>query len=106
MDNEQKAFTLILHSGNARSIGHEALDLVKKNDFDGAKAKLAEAKKELLEAQTMHAQMLRDMANNKKVQIDLLLIHAEDHVCGSQSCVDMAEEVIAIYEKLYVFENK
>lgn len=29
MDNEQMAFTLILHSGNARSLTHEALAMLK-----------------------------------------------------------------------------
>lgn len=60
---------------------------------------MKEAKKELLEAQKLHAQMLRDMANSEEIKVDLLLIHAEDHVSGSQNCLDMAAEVIAIYER-------
>lgn len=99
MDNEQKAFQLILHSGNARSLAHEALELIKEDKTDEAKAKLNEAKTELVEAQKLHAQMLRAMANHEEVKVDLLLLHAEDHVCGSQSCLDMAIEVIAIYER-------
>lgn len=99
MDNEQKSFQLILHSENARSLAHEALQLIKEEKKEEANNKMKEAKKELLEAQKLHAQMLRDMANSEEIKVDLLLIHAEDHVSGSQNCLDMAAEVIAIYER-------
>ena len=99
MDNEQKSFQLILHSGNARRLAHEALQLIKEEKKEEANNKMKEAKKELLEAQKLHAQMLRDMANSEEIKVDLLLIHAEDHVSGSQNCLDMAAEVIAIYER-------
>ncbi len=99
MNNEQRSFQLILHSGNARSLAHEALQLIKESKKVEANKKMEEAKSELLEAQKLHAQMLRDMANSEEVKVDLLLIHAEDHVSGSQNCLDMATEVIAIYER-------
>lgn len=99
MNNEERSFQLILHSGNARSLAHEALALVKQNQKQATKDKLKEAKEELLLAQRLHAQMLRDMANDKDVKIDLLLIHAEDHVASSESCLDMAKEVVEIYER-------
>lgn len=34
MDNEQMAFTLILHSGNARSLTHEALAMLQDEDLE------------------------------------------------------------------------
>lgn len=100
MDNEQKSFQLILHSGNARSITFEALAIVKGNKVVEAKEKLKEAKAELLQAQKLHAEMLRDMANEEAVEINLLTIHAEDHVVSSDCMLAMAIEVVAIYERL------
>ena len=47
MDNEQKSFQLILHSGNARSLAHEALQLIKEEKKEEANNKMKEAKKEL-----------------------------------------------------------
>lgn len=99
MDNEQMAFTLILHSGNARSLTHEALAMLKTDQQTEAEDKLTEARKELVEAQKMHARFLRDMACGDSVPVDLLLVHAEDHVCSSQLCLEMAEEVAAMYRK-------
>lgn len=100
MDNEQKSFELILHSGNARSLAHEALELIKANQKAQAENKLKEAEDELIEAQKLHARFLRDMANHEEIKIDLLMVHAEDHVSGSQTCLEMAKEIIAIYERL------
>ncbi|WP_418766639.1 PTS lactose/cellobiose transporter subunit IIA [Longicatena caecimuris] len=100
MENEQKAFELILHSGNARSLAHEALELIKANEKEQAEKKLKEADTELIEAQKLHARFLRDMANNEEIKIDLLMVHAEDHVSGSQTCLEMAKEIVAIYERL------
>ena len=100
MDNEQKSFELILHSGNARSLAHEALELIKANQKEQAEIKLKEAEDELIEAQKLHARFLRDMANHEEIKIDLLMVHAEDHVSGSQTCLEMAKEIIAIYERL------
>lgn len=100
MENEQKAFELILHSGNARSLAHDALSLIKNKQREEANAKLDEAQKELIEAQKLHAQFLRSMANQEEIKMDLLMVHAEDHVSGSQSCLEMAKEIIAIYERI------
>lgn len=99
MNNEERSFQLILHSGNARSLAYEALAIVKEDKLQDAKKKLEEAKQELLLAQRLHAQMLRDMANQEEIKVDLLLIHAEDHVSGSDCCLAMAKEVVEIYER-------
>lgn len=99
MVKEQESFQLILHSGNARSLANEALGIVKEGNIQEANEKLDEAKKELLLAQKTHAQMLRELACEDNLVVDLLLIHAEDHVCGSQGMLDLAREVVEIYER-------
>lgn len=100
MSNEEKCFQLILHSGNARSLSQEALTIAKEEKIEAAKKRLEESKIELLEAQKLHAQMLRDMANAEEVKVDLLLIHAEDHVASSQCHLSLATEIIELYERL------
>lgn len=100
MNNEEKCFQLILHSGNARSLSQDALNTVKGGNIEAAKKLLEDSRIELLEAQKLHAQMLRDMANAEEVKVDLLLIHAEDHVSSSQSHLSLATEIIELYERL------
>lgn len=91
---------MILHSGNARSNAHEAIDKIKGKGFEDAKELLLTAKGELREAQKTHASLLREMASEKDVPINLLLIHAEDHVATSEIVLDMANELFDVYEIL------
>ena len=101
INTEQYSFQLILHSGNARSTAYEALGKVKAKAFEEGCSMLEEAKKELIEAQKQHAQLLRMMANDEQeIDINLLLIHAEDHIASSAVAVEMTGEIIDLYKKL------
>lgn len=101
LDTEQYSFQLILHSGNARSTAYEALQLEKNGEYESAQEKMKEAKTELIEAQKQHAQLLRIMASQEDiVEINLLLIHAEDHIASTAVAVELSEEIILLYERL------
>lgn len=100
MENmEMVSFQLILHSGNARSSSYEALDQVKQDHWEAGEKKIKEARAELIIAQKQHAQLLRKMANEEAVAMDLLLVHAEDHIASSQVVVELIDEMIQIYER-------
>ena len=101
MTSEQYAFQLILHSGNARSIAYEALEKAKEKQIKESLSMMEESKKELIEAQKIHAEMLRILANDEeKIKIDLLLMHAEDHIASSAVTVDLTKEIIYLYQKM------
>lgn len=101
LDTEQYSFQLILHSGNARSMSYEALQLCKHHQVDAGKALYQQAREELIEAQKMHAQLLRIMASQEEtLDINLLLIHAEDHITSSGVASELTGELIDIYERL------
>lgn len=99
IDLEVHSFQLILHSGNARSLAYEALSSVKKQEVMQGKDMMKNAHAELLVAQKQHAQLLRQMANDENHTVDLLLIHAEDHVASSQVVVELINEIIQMYER-------
>lgn len=99
-ENEIASFQLILHSGNARCNAKDALSLIKARQWSEGKIKFKEAKEELRIAQIEHAQLLRKFANKEEVNIDLLLMHAEDHISASQVSVEMIEEMIQLYERI------
>ena len=91
---------MILHSGNARTNAYEAIDCVKEKSFERANELLKNAKDELIISQKTHAELLRQMANAENVEMNLLLVHAEDHVSSSEMAVDMANELYMVYEIL------
>ena len=102
---EVASFQLILHSGNARSSAHEALSMIKQNLKPQGLEKLKEAKAELLIAQKEHAQLLRRYANAEEIQVDLLLVHAEDHIASTQVSVELIDEMIQMYERMERYEK-
>lgn len=97
--NEAISMKLILHSGNARSSSFEALALVKQDELILGNQKITEAKEELLLAQKIHAQLLRSYANEEEIKLDLLLMHAEDHIASTQVNVELIAEMIEMYER-------
>lgn len=99
VDNESVSMQLILHSGNARSSSMEALALIKHDEKALGCEKIKEAKEELLIAQKEHAKMLRAYAREEAINVDLLLMHAEDHIASTQVQVTLIDEMIQMYER-------
>lgn len=104
-DLEVSAFQLILHSGNARSSAYEALESIKHLRKQVGLDKMKEAKTELVIAQKEHAQLLRRFANEETIQVNLLLVHAEDHISSTQVCVELIGELIQMYERMEQYEK-
>lgn len=99
IETELDSMAIILHSGNAKSCAYEALSEVKKFKFDGFCVKYAEAKAELNLAHRAHAELLRKLSSeNKMNEVDLLLVHAEGHLSSTAFAVDMIGELGEIYE--------
>ena len=100
MENEEQgAFQLILHSGNARSLAYEALRTLKEGAKAEALSLYEEAKKELAETQKRHSEFLHKAANEEINNISLLLVHAEDHVSSSQVVVELVKEIMELHLK-------
>lgn len=99
MDIEQVAFSIILHAGNARSYYFEALKLAREGDFVNAQERVAEAKKELIEAHRMQTILLQQEAGGSKQKISLVLVHAQDHLMNTILAQDLIQEMILMYQK-------
>lgn len=96
--NELYLVQIISSSGNARSLCYEALQFFKSSKFDDGKAKYEEARTELIQAKKIHAELLRLYACSEFSNIDLLVIHAEDHMNSSQVIFEMVNEFLYIYQ--------
>lgn len=101
MKNEEEAvFQLILHAGNGRSSALEALAAVKEKDFELAKVKLKESSAELAKAHHIQTSLIQQEINGKKVELSLLMIHAQDHLMNAITVRELVSEIVAIHEKL------
>ena len=95
------AMGLIANGGNAKSLAFEAIRLAKKGDIEGAREKLKESDKSLLEAHNSQTNMLTKEAQGDHMHVTLLVVHSQDHLMNAITFRDLAGEMVELYEKLY-----
>lgn len=98
--NLEVVMGLIMHSGNAKSIGMEALQAAKKGNFETAAQKLEEAHEELVQAHQSQTGLLTLEASGEKFDVTLLLIHAQDHLMNTITYLDLVKELIDLHKKV------
>lgn len=94
MDREQVVFSIILHAGDARSHALEALRYAREQKFAEADESIAQAKQQLIAAHHIQTDLLQAEARGEKQEINLLLIHAQDHLMTAILAKDLIEEMI------------
>lgn len=92
------AMQIIANSGMSRSSSMEAIQLVKKGDFEGAISSLEEANKFYLEAHKIQTELIVKETNDEKISMNLLMVHAQDHLSMALLSKDFAKEIIEIYK--------
>ncbi|MBF0442789.1 MAG: PTS lactose/cellobiose transporter subunit IIA, partial [Oligoflexales bacterium] len=69
-----------------------------KYKFDAVAGCLDEVKKELAEAHKIQTYLIQREAKGEKHEINILLVHAQDHLMSAILSRDLAEEMIALYK--------
>ncbi|EON71353.1 PTS lactose/cellobiose transporter subunit IIA [Lysinibacillus sphaericus] len=96
----QAIMGLIVHSGNTKSECMEAIQLAKKGLISEAKEKINMANEALTEAHHSQTALLTQEARGEKVEVSMLLIHAQDHLMNAITFRDLAQEMIELYERI------
>lgn len=99
METEQVVFSIILHAGDARSHALEALRYAREQKFTEAEESMAQAKTQLIAAHRIQTDLLQAEARGEKQEINLLLIHAQDHLMTAMLAKDLIEEMILMLKK-------
>lgn len=99
METEQVVFSIILHAGDARSHALEALRYAREQKFAEAEESMAQAKTQLIAAHHIQTDLLQAEARGEKQEINLLLIHAQDHLMTAMLAKDLIEEMILMFKK-------
>ena len=99
-DLQVVAFEIILHSGDARSLVHEGFQLMREGKYDEAENKMDEANKKLLEAHKSQTSLLQSYASGEEVVMEVIMVHAQDHLMNAMTIKDLASEIIDIHEKI------
>lgn len=100
------AFDLISKAGNAKSSAMMAIDMAKEFDFENARKNLTEAENEMREAHAMQMGMIQQEAQGNSVDVNIILVHAQDHLTMAIMAKDIAEQFIDLYKAIQELKQK
>ncbi len=93
------AFEIIACAGDAKSLALMAIEEARNGNFEQAEKNLAEAREQMAKAHDVQNDMLQSEAQGKSVELNIVLIHAEDHLTRAIMSIDFAEEFIELYKQ-------
>lgn len=100
MDIETVSMTLIAHAGEARRLAFEALAKAKTHDFTEADVLITESEKEVTLSHQGQTDLLINEAKGVSTQVNVLLVHSQDHLMTSMLAIDLIKEMIILYKEL------
>ena len=96
----EAAMSIILHAGDARVACKEALDALANNNVDEARLKLKEAQKKITEAHKVQTDAIQNETRGEKSEYSLLFDHAQDTLKTIYSEINIAKQLIKIFEQV------
>lgn len=98
-ENEMVSFGIIAAAGQARSLAYEALGRAKEGDFDAAAELMEQSRSAALEAHHIQTDLLTKEASGDHTVVDVLLVHAQDHLMTSMLAQELIGELIELYKR-------
>ena len=105
MNDYSASFKIILHAGNSKSKAREAIKLGRNKEFEQAELLLKQARLELNQAHQMQTEIIQDEIKEAYTSINMLMVHAQDHVSSAEVVLDMALEMNEIRKELSLIKE-
>ena len=100
MENEIVIMNLIVDAGSARSYAMEAIRLAKEGNIEEAETSLQNAETEMAKAHQTQTDLIQNEAKGGHTEIDLFMVHAQDHIMTAMLVKDLAREFVELYKKI------
>jgi len=91
---------LIVDAGSAKSYAMEGIQLAKEGKIQEAKAALEQANEELSKAHRVQTDLIQQEARGNRTEMNLFMVHAQDHIMTAMLARDLAGEIVELYERL------
>ncbi len=98
--DETTVMELIIQAGEARSLSMEALRAARQYDWSTADAMLTAASAAAKEAHKIQTTLIGADEGCGKIPVNLILVHAQDHLMNAMLCRELAEEIIALHREI------
>lgn len=91
---------LVVDGGNARSFAMEAIHAAKSGQFEEASEKLEQCNQALIQAHHAQTELIQSEISGDHIQVQLLMVHAQDHLMDAFVVRDLAQEIVDLYRAL------
>ena len=105
-DKYEIAFQVIMNAGNSKSSSMMAIEAAREFDFEEAKRLLKEADKDLREAHYVQTELIQKESNGNGVDVNIILVHSQDHLSMAITTRDQAEEFLNLSKKYLLCFSK
>ncbi|MEC5317553.1 PTS lactose/cellobiose transporter subunit IIA [Brenneria populi subsp. brevivirga] len=100
MDMESTVMELIINAGESRSYAMEALRAAKQGQWEQVDEKLAASAAALKRAHDVQTMLIGMDEGCGKVQVNLILVHAQDHIMTSMLARELISELIDVQRQM------
>lgn len=98
MDLEMISMQIIAGAGDAKGLIFDALEEAKKGNFEQAKEFVKQSEEASKNAHKAQMDLLVAQANGDIGAVDVLLVHAQDHLMTTLLAQELIKEIIRLYE--------
>lgn len=102
---QQVSFEMIATAGDARSFAFAALQKARQGDFDEADSLMEQSRIAIANAHHSQNELLRSELAGKKQEVDILQVHAQDHLMTAMLAQELIAEMIEMYRSGLGKEN-
>lgn len=103
---EECIFSIIGFSGMAKYYASEAVKNAKNGNFEEVYNLLNKSEEEFSKAQDAEGDLVKLKNKTSKECGELILIHSQDHFMGTMSYCELARELVDVYKKIDLLEDK
>lgn len=90
---------LVVNGGSARSLAIEAIRAAREGDFEKADSLIKECDVSLAKTHEIQTGLIQREAAGEHMQVQLLMVHAQDHLMNAMTVRDLAGEMIEMMRK-------
>jgi PTS system cellobiose-specific IIA component len=98
-DLEETVMELIINAGESRSCAMQALYAAKAGKWDEVDGLLEESTAASKRAHVVQTSLIGMDQGSGKVPVNLIMVHAQDHIMTSMLARELIEELIAVHRK-------
>ncbi len=98
--DETTVMELIIHAGEARSCAMQALRAARNQAWSEADLLLTAATEAARTAHKIQTELIGADEGCGKIPVNLIMVHAQDHLMNAMLCRELAEEIIQLRREL------